>query len=135
CFGIDAVLELDTASGDPFRAEKRRFRVPPGPEGVAVDALGKRAIVFSQLGASVSVIPLEAAAPSVVIPIEYRPDPELAAVARGRQLFYRTDDVRITEDGLACSSCHIDAREDGITWSTPLGPRQTPMLAGRLAGT
>ena len=34
----------------------------------------------------------------------YHPDPALAAAARGRMLFYRTDDTRISGDGIACSS-------------------------------
>jgi hypothetical protein len=59
----------------------------------------------------------------------------LADAAAGRLLFYRTDDSRIANDGVACASCHLDAREDGLTWMTPMGPRQTPMLAGRLAET
>jgi DNA-binding beta-propeller fold protein YncE len=137
CFGIDAVLELDALGADPFRAEKRRFGVPPGPEGIAVDAPGKRAIVFSQLGGALSVIALEEGKAMLpeIIALDYRPDPALAAVAHGRQMFYRTDDPRITDDGLACSSCHIDGRDDGITWTTPTGGRQTPMLAGRLGKT
>ncbi|MEM6790570.1 MAG: c-type cytochrome [Myxococcota bacterium] len=52
---------------------------------------------------------------------------------RGRELFHATQDRRITADGRACASCHPDGRDDGLTWPTPHGPRQTPMLAGRLA--
>jgi mono/diheme cytochrome c family protein len=136
CYGIDALLELDALAVDPFRAERRRFAMPPGPEGVAVDEASGRAVVFSQLGAAVRVVRLdgEAAAPRTIA-LDYHPEPALAAAARGRMLFYRTDDTRISGDGIACSSCHIDGREDGLTWTTPMGPRQTPMLAGRLDGT
>lgn len=136
CYGIDALVELDALAADPFRAPRRRFEVPPGPEGVAVDEDGERAVVFSQMGAAVSVIPLGGRARErVTIPLDYHPDPALAAAAHGRQLFYRTDDARISGDGIACSSCHVDGREDGLTWTTPMGPRQTPMLAGRLRET
>jgi DNA-binding beta-propeller fold protein YncE len=136
CFGIDAVLELDALTLDPFRAERRRFAVPPGPEGIAVDDASGRAVVFSQLGAALTVLGLDGAAGATrTIPLDYHPDPALAAAARGRVLFYRTDDTGISGDGIACSSCHLDGREDGLTWTTPMGPRQTPMLAGRLAGT
>ncbi len=55
--------------------------------------------------------------------------------ARGRSLFFATADARISGDGRACASCHPDGRDDALTWATPLGPRQTPMLAGRLDGT
>ena len=44
-------------------------------------------------------------------------------------------DSRISSDGRACASCHPDGREDALTWSTPDGARQTPMLAGRVADT
>jgi len=136
CLGIDALLELDALAVDPFRAERRRVAVAPGPEGVAVDEASGRAVVFSQMGGALSVIALDEVtkAPSVIA-LDYHPDPGLAQVAKGRQLFYRTDDVRIAIDGLACSSCHMDGRDDSITWATPSGPRQTPMLAGRMPGT
>jgi DNA-binding beta-propeller fold protein YncE len=136
CFGIDALLELDALAVDPFRAERRRVSVPAGPQGVAVDEATGRAVVFSQLGAALTVIDLDRpASPGPTIDLDYHPEPELADAAKGRRLFYRTDDVRITSDGLACSSCHIDGRDDAVTWTTPSGSRQTPMLAGRLAGT
>lgn len=136
CYGIDAVLDLDALAVDPFRAERRRWDVPPGPEGIAVDDQSGRAVVFSQMGATLTVIDLDhPRADRPAIALDYHPDPALADAARGRLLFYRTDDVRISNDGVACSSCHIDGRDDGITWSTPMGPRQTPMLAGRLADT
>ena len=136
CYGIDALLDLDALAVDPFRAERRRWDVPPGPEGVAVDDESGRAVVFSQMGAALTVIDLDhPRADRPTIALDYHPDPALAEAARGRLLFYRTDDVRISNDGVACSSCHIDGRDDGITWSTPMGPRQTPMLAGRLADT
>jgi mono/diheme cytochrome c family protein len=44
-------------------------------------------------------------------------------------------DAHISSDGRACASRHPDGREDALTWSTPDGSRQTPMLAGRLAQT
>jgi mono/diheme cytochrome c family protein len=136
CYGIDAVLDLDALAVDPFRAERRRWDVPPGPEGVAVDDESGRAVVFSQMGAALTVIDLDhPRADRPTIALDYHPDPALADAARGRLLFYRTDDVRISNDGVACASCHIDGRDDAITWSTPMGPRQTPMLAGRLADT
>jgi hypothetical protein len=135
CRGIDQVLELDALAVDPFRAERRRFDVPSGPEGLAVDDRTGRAVVFSQIGATVTVLPLDGKGIEHHIALDYRPEPALAAAARGRMLFYRTDDLRISGDGLGCSSCHVDGRDDALTWTTPMGPRQTPMLAGRLAGT
>ncbi len=34
-----------------------------------------------------------------------------------------------------CATCHIEGADDGLTWFVVDGPRQTPMLAQRLAGT
>src|SRR5262249_55717817 len=58
-----------------------------------------------------------------------------AKLARGRQLFYVTRDVRTSIDGRACASCHPDGRTDGLTWTTPDGPRQPILLAARLEGS
>jgi mono/diheme cytochrome c family protein len=58
-----------------------------------------------------------------------------AQALRGRNLFHGAGDARISADGRACASCHPDGREDGLTWPTPFGARQTPMLAGRLVDT
>ncbi len=57
-----------------------------------------------------------------------------ASAARGRVLFHASD-ARVAFDGRACASCHPDGRDDAFTWTTPDGPRQTPMLVGRLDGT
>ena len=133
CRGIDAVVELDALAVDPARAERRRFNVATAPEGLAIDERGQRLLVFSQLGAAVSVIPFEGEKRTIAL--DYHPPPELARVAAGRKLFFATDNEHLSNDGLACASCHIDGRDDGVTWSTPTGPRQTPMLAGRVDGT
>jgi len=58
-----------------------------------------------------------------------------ASLALGRELFHSPGDPRIAGDGRACASCHPDGRDDGLTWATPDGPRQTPILAARLADT
>jgi hypothetical protein len=63
------------------------------------------------------------------------PPPEDGPEERGRAIFYATNDPLVSHDGRACASCHIDGAEDGLTWPTPEGPRQTPMLAGRVVDT
>ncbi len=57
------------------------------------------------------------------------------AFTHGRALFHAVGDSRVSSDGRACASCHPDGRDDGLVWSSPDGPRQTPMLAGRLVHT
>jgi hypothetical protein len=142
CQGIDALVELDARSMDPVSLERRRFRIPAGPTGVAVDG-ARRAVVWSQFAHELAVIDLAAAAPrgesapiaSAVlrVPAARRAEGRLTAQEeRGRALFHATDDPRISRDGRACASCHPEGRDDGLTWSTPDGPRQTIMLAGRV---
>jgi hypothetical protein len=59
--------------------------------------------------------------------------PELVAV--GREFFHSDAGGRVSADGRACASCHPDGRDDGLVWGAPNGPRQTPTLMGRVAGT
>lgn len=146
CQGIDAVVELDARSLDPIGVERRRFRVPAGPTGLAVDAARGRAVAWSQFARELAVIDLSGPAPRGEsapisarvrrVPAARRAEPRLSAQQeRGRELFHRTDDPRLSRDGRACASCHPDGRDDGLTWSTPDGARQTIMLAGRVEGS
>jgi DNA-binding beta-propeller fold protein YncE len=144
CQGIDALLELDPRSLDPVGVERRRFPVPAGPTGVAVDADHGRAVVWSQFARELAVVSLaspreeraDLASAVQRIPAAHKATSRLSAKEQlGRRLFFTTDDPRISHDGRACASCHPDGRDDSLTWSTPDGPRQTIMLAGRVAGS
>ena len=149
CLGIDAVVELDARAQNPAVAPRRRFRLPAGPTGIAADPAHHRAVVWSQFAHEVSVIDLAApvalkpgakpapdALPALRIAAARSPSSWVTAeIARGRALFHATDDGRLARDGRACASCHPDGREDALTWSTPDGPRQTIMLAGRVAAS
>jgi len=138
CLGSDVLLELDPRSVDPVRLERRRWKVPSGPTGVATDDARATAVVWSQFDRQLAVIDLTAAVDSAVdiISTPRLPTPTLSKHAlQGRKLFHQTDDLRIARDGRACASCHPDGREDALTWSTPVGPRQTIMLAGRVKGS
>jgi DNA-binding beta-propeller fold protein YncE len=137
CFGIDALVELDARALDPARSETRRWSVGGGPIGVAIDARGSRAIVFSQFDREVEIVSLAKTAGDVgrVSLSQVAGEALAAPIALGRRLFHKSSDPRVSQDGRACASCHPDGREDALTWSTPDGPRQTPMLAGRVADT
>jgi DNA-binding beta-propeller fold protein YncE len=141
CLGIDALVAYDAASADPRSAETRRWAVASGPSAVAVDAAGRRAVVWSQFDRILNVVPLGAAdkgkdPPMLRLSLSRRAhELDAADTALGRKLFHMTGDPRISGDGRACASCHPDGRDDALTWATPDGPRQTPMLAGRLAKT
>jgi mono/diheme cytochrome c family protein len=135
CLGIDSVVELDARAVDPARVERRRWNVPPGPTGLALDG-ADRAVVWSQFARRLTVLDLSDRESAVSIPAPAAAKSQLPPrLARGRALFHLTGDRRIAVDGRACASCHPDGREDALTWPTPVGPRQTILLAGRVAGT
>jgi cytochrome c peroxidase len=135
CLGIDALVKLDARSLDPSRAELKRWTVAAGPLGVAVDHEGKRAVVWSQFDREVSFIGTDGDLPPARLAVARQSAGVTANIALGRRIFHQMGDARISADGRACASCHPDGREDALTWSTPDGARQTPMLAGRVAGT
>src|SRR5206468_3441016 len=94
-------------------------------------------VVWSQFDRQLAIVSLGAAdaAVAIVQPTWTKESKLSAELAFGRKLFHHTDDPRISQDGRACASCHPDGREDALTWSTPEGPRQTIMLAGRVAAS
>ncbi|WP_438006819.1 cytochrome C peroxidase [Sorangium sp. So ce321] len=157
CLGLDEVIAYDARAqvpGQPPRVgsvrdrELFRARVGAGPTAIAVDSARRRAVVFSRFDGELTILPAardpgptEIRAPSkelagelpvVVLPRASRLDEQRA---EGQRLFHAAGGRRIAFDGRACASCHPDGRDDALTWSTPEGPRQTPMLMGRLAGT
>jgi DNA-binding beta-propeller fold protein YncE len=139
CVGTDVLVELDPRGADPLRLERRRWQVPEGPMGVAVDDAKRRAVVWGQFDRQLAVVDLRTDARSHSAKRFSAPaarKAKLSAAAEwGRRIFHKTDDNRISGDGRACASCHPDGREDQLTWSTPVGPRQTIMLAGRVKGS
>ena len=154
CAGIDSILELDTKDAKLDRSEMGRWKVPAGPMGIAVDTPAREAFVWSRFDREVSALalgepnqradtktPIDRApssrrALSPAFTISMPAAPSLPSdIALGRRLFHAVGDKRISFDGRACASCHPDGRDDGLVWSTPEGKLQTPMLAGRLAGT
>jgi DNA-binding beta-propeller fold protein YncE/mono/diheme cytochrome c family protein len=146
CFGIDQVIAYDSLSANPSRAERRRWSVSAGPNGIAIDAVKNRAVVWSQFDRALDVLdlgngqladdkghpPLQAER----VVMAANPQRALAGkVALGRLLFHSVGDGRIARDGRACASCHPDGRDDLLVWATPEGPRRSIMLAGRVQGT
>jgi cytochrome c peroxidase len=132
CLGEDTVQLYDPDALNPQDVSIAKWSVPAGPTAIALDDANQRAIVWSQFAHSLTTIATSAkvaiSSTSFEIPNE---DEKLA---KGRRLFHATKDDRISSDGRACASCHPDGRDDTLVWSSPKGPRQTPMLAGRLTG-
>jgi mono/diheme cytochrome c family protein len=132
CLGNDEVLELDARTDNAAQVIKRRVRVAAGPVGMAL--AGDDLVVWSQFDREVAIVSADGTSTDAVrIPVS-RPELD-AKLERGRKLFHDTFDPRVSSDGRACASCHPDGRDDGNTWSTPDGPRQTITLAGRVKGS
>lgn len=123
CLGIDRLLVAQNG------VELARVAVPSGPIAVAVDPSAREAVVWSQFARALTFVHLDTrAAKELALPAERPVD---AAWADGRKTFH----APIAFDGRACASCHPDGLDDGLVWSSPLGPMQPPVLAGRLEGT
>jgi mono/diheme cytochrome c family protein len=139
CLGDDVVALFDADAVNPHEVQLGRWSVPSGPVGIALDEAHGRAIVWSQFAHAITAVaigdgtdvPRPFALSSTTLP---RATHGSAKIERGRILFHATGDDRISGDGRACASCHPDGRDDTLVWSSPNGPRQTPMLAGRLEG-
>ncbi len=134
CRGVDRLLELDARAADPMRAIVRSWEVPAGPSGVAIAEREGLAVVYGAFGGQLAAVALDGGEDRTTDLDAALPKLD-TALHLGRSLFYRSNDRRITADGIACASCHPDGADDGITWSTPEGPRQTLLLAGRVASS
>jgi len=142
CQGQDTVWRTDVRPR--MGARPATWKVDGAPTGIAIDGERRAAFAWSQATRTVTAFPIDAYHSTA----ENKGEADLARtyalgprvettgpVALGRKLFHTTGDSRISSDGRACASCHPDGRDDGLVWATPDGPRQTPTLAGRLAGT
>jgi mono/diheme cytochrome c family protein len=127
--GTAELIELDARAFDPAMAVKRRFAIGEGPRGVAVEAHTRTLVAWNQISHDFSVISLASGAVERVAATRDPLDPEVAA---GRRLFVDERDRRITRDGRSCNGCHPEGRDDAVVWKLGAGPRQTPMLVGRL---
>jgi mono/diheme cytochrome c family protein len=128
CLGDDSVRVLSLDGGD-LLSPANAFRVPRGPTGIAFDDMGEL-VVWSSFARKLTVTDQ-----GVVRHVDEPSTDALATVERGRALFHETHNQKISMDGRACATCHPGGRDDGLVWAAPDGPRQTPMLVGRLDGT
>ncbi|HRI67944.1 MAG TPA: hypothetical protein PK156_27085 [Polyangium sp.] len=131
CLGSNELVEFDARGQNAAEFVRRRVQLPRGPLGMALDE--HRAIVLSQFDRAVSIVDVEDPKSAPVLIALSRPEGQVDEVfERGRQIFHDGFETRVSNDGRACANCHPDGREDGFTWSTPDGPRQTISLAGRV---
>lgn len=135
CQGEGAVVGYDVSS---FLATKVRLPVSGGPSSVAVDGRSGSLVAWAPFDRAVHVFRSSSGPksmePVAAIALSHREGAGLSAdAAAGRRLFHDAREKAISGDGRACASCHPDGRDDGLTWPTPEGPRQTIFLAGRVA--
>ncbi|MBT9554648.1 MAG: beta-propeller fold lactonase family protein [Myxococcales bacterium] len=143
--GTDRVGIFDSDIGDPMSKPRLVVRVGEGPRAIAFSADGSRAYVLNAVGGTVSTIDLSKlfatddhtqwpTAHASVAPLGADPLPE--ELRLGRRVFHYSRTPGLSFHGqFACATCHFDGTDDGLVWVVGDGPRQTPMLAGRLAGT
>ena len=115
------------------------------PNGIAFSADGSKAYVLHEHGFSVGEINLAGVlANNAKLPFtlcetratQFGTDPLPHDAAKGRRLFTYSLDRKVATNGnFACETCHPDGSEDGMVWHLNIGPRQTPALGGRVAGT
>lgn len=120
----DAIATLDASR--PYAGSRRHLRECAGASGVAVAADGTMA-VRCVLSRTVHLL-----RDSDDRSIAMASDSSIASL--GARLFQRSD-AHGSRVGFFCALCHPEGRDDGLVWSTPAGPRQTPWLAGRLQDT
>lgn len=83
-----------------------------GPTGLALDEARDRLFVLAKFESAVSVIDLTLETEAARVPIH---DPSPVSIRDGRRHLYGTHET----SGLgqvACSSCHVDSRTDGLAW-------------------
>jgi YVTN family beta-propeller protein len=110
--------------------------VGEGPSGIALSHDGQRAYVYNSFDHTMSVLDSQngQVAATDFPTVQVAQDVLPTDVIQGRKLFFSATDTRMTSTsvGIACASCHLEAREDGHVWHFNAGPRRTPSLAGRM---
>lgn len=114
-----------------------------GADGIALSRDGKRAYVYNQFdhkvvrlgnqnidgstGGPTSEVVVKA---TIDLGLKDTLDPQAAL---GRRFFFDASSTVMSSSltHVACSTCHLEGRDDGHVWSFPDGKRQTPALVGR----
>ena len=140
CFGTDDVLVLEPDANADGGWARSNVDIAPlagygasGPRAMAYDAASGRLWVLNRLDNSLAVFD-----PSVSSPFVARKalsnDPTPAVVRAGQRFLYSAH-LTSGEQMVACASCHVDARTDGLAWDigdtsipTPPKPVVPPKL-------
>jgi YVTN family beta-propeller protein len=138
--GSEDVLVVD-ANG---RTQTALVRPLPGhqPEGIVVGSDG-HVYVDERNTSDVAVLSVVPGAIGPEVTVErsiprVATDPMPAELRLGQHVFNsaNSDEMPITTDHwVSCTSCHIEARSDAVTWKFLEGPRDTPSNAGGVLHT
>ncbi len=139
-----AILPADRRAGSDLdfartgTSIRSLVRVGPGADGIAVTRDGTKAFVYSQFNHQVETLVAKGRGASAVVvntqqPIVVTGEVLMPELAEGRKMFFDALNPKMSspQTTVACSTCHLEGREDGHVWMFPDGPRQTPSLAGR----
>lgn len=143
--GSDTLLELPgltRGSSDGVEAGAASFVLRAsdrcGPDGMARTAGGTLLVWCAFSRTVLQLAPRDPAAPDQPRLTEGPPVAESSLTyqqQRGRVLFHITAPSVNRDRALTCSTCHPEGRADGLSWKLAGQTLQTPILAGRLAGT
>ncbi|MSP91688.1 MAG: hypothetical protein EXR79_07775 [Myxococcales bacterium] len=157
--GSNNVAVLNTAAPDPMMWPVADVKVGDGPKALAIAPDGKTLYTLEATGFTISVTDLAplAAFAEGALGVEANPadlpkmkplylaaakstayaqDPLSPAARIGRKVFHYANNARLSvSNRFACATCHLDGTEDKQVWFIAEGPRQTPVLAERLADT
>jgi DNA-binding beta-propeller fold protein YncE len=129
------------------RVQAQLLRPLPGdlPEGIVVSPDGRHAFIDQRASGDVAVLKIAEPGARDRVQLEPQAIPRLAAgdpmpseLRLGQRLFYSANSAEfpITKNfWVACASCHLEGRSDGVTWLFSTGPRDTPSNAGGTLGT
>jgi YVTN family beta-propeller protein len=139
-----AIMPADRRSGTDIDFDRTGtsirslVRIGEGADGIAITKDGTKAFVYSQFDHQVETLEAKGRGDSAVVvstrqPIKVVGDTLTSDLVLGRKLFFNAIETKVSspQTTVACSTCHLEGREDGHVWMFPDGPRQTPSLAGR----
>jgi cytochrome c553 len=141
-FASDSLVQVDRASQvDPAARAEVHLSKPTtgaprcGPDGLAVSPGGDVLVWCAFSRSLVRVAPRATGAPLVsrgasLVASAMSDDAHL-----GYELFHTATDDISQHGAIACGTCHLDGRTDGVSWLIHGVSLQTPLLAGRVAGT
>src|SRR5262249_50341712 len=119
------------------RGQVLRQEAPPIPitsvSAIAVDERRDALVAWSQLSRTLSVTSLSD--PRQASAWRASGSSSLTEAQRLGRAAFHSSARRTSREGRGCAPCRPDGRDDGLAWTTPDGPRQTAMLAGRLWAT